>query len=545
MMKNTQKLPENTFSITESQIKERYKFLIDRVADETVRAPLVQFKKILYYSQFLYPANFYAHREILRACFPISEDIAVISQLWYQYLSQNGYLKLTASDSTLIGTDVYLSYSQTVFEWANMSEDFLDLFIYFIMAITSSYEKFCRSHSFSASEFFELIPGYIAQNCNRIPQDISQRSSNLYTTISEKFLEKNYLCALEDFYAKYKLTALNSNQQDNLRDSVRNLTFILICQAEHSEYISNCILHVLKKYMERLGESPNLNAVPNILFPYTKPIIITDFEKDSMNNSISTIAKEKDLCIERIHQTLHPTNSSQHSEEFTITSELVDILSDIKASFFNRLDQILKDGTYDLQSYYAYLTLLIKSGQNHNLLLQSIKAHNEILQKQLCDYCEALKKDVESFFKNIARRNNRTQKQDSIKSPVSDLTHAMKKSTEAAQQKFKSSISPDSKKDLRLPYIMQIPEHGLLNQHSYWHLPTSVSNFPTIAYRLLIDIKPQININELLEDPEIQNIFNRPHPGYIGRKDSPYSPLTFYDVLTFLHCIEQLEHKNN
>ena len=121
----------------------------------------------------------------------------------------------------------------------------------------------------------------------------------------------------------------------------------------------------------------------------------------------------------------------------------------------------------------------------------------------------------------------------------------MKKSTEAAQQKFKSSISPDSKKDLRLPYIMQIPEHGLLNQHSYWHLPTSASNFPTIAYRLLIDIKPPININELLEDPEIQNIFNRPHPGYIGCKDSPYSPLTFYDVLTFLHCIEQLDCKNN
>lgn len=534
-------LPEESFIITEVTIIEQYLFLTERTAKETARKPLKKFEKLLYYSQFLFSNNHYMYRELPQEELHIPEEFAVIIKLWYQYLCQNGYLT-PISATSLIGADTYFSYSQANFQWTNMSKDFLVLFIYFVKAIATSYDDYCNSHCFSASKFFELVPQDI-KNCNQISPDVSQKLIYLYDTISEECLEKKYLCALEDFYTKYSISKLNPQQQNKLRNPVHNLTAILMCQEKgHSVHISNYLLCILKEYIKRLGECPNPDELPNKLFPHYKPIAATNAEINLMNDFISKITSIKDKHIEKIAKVLQIQKSSQYSEDFTVTSQQFANLEKLQQDFFAQLDLLLKKHTYDFQAYYAKLTLEVKCDPNTTLFSQSIEEHKRKLCQQLCKYCDTLKKEEKIFFKNIRRLQNNKQKQDSSKFPFTNLKENMTFILSGMQEKLNDLIS-NKNKYFRLPTIAQAYEPGLLQEFCYWSSLTPISYFPIIAHNLLFDIRPQIDINTLMEDSRIQNICNKSYSSYTGTNTiTSTSQLTAKDVLTFLRCIEDLEH---
>ena len=110
------------------------------------------------------------------------------------------------------------------------------------------------------------------------------------------------------------------------------------------------------------------------------------------------------------------------------------------------------------------------------------------------------------------------------------------------QEKLNDLIS-NKNKYFRLPTIAQAYEPGLLQEFCYWSSLTPISYFPIIAHNLLFDIRPQIDINTLMEDSRIQNICNKSYSSYTGTNTiTSTSQLTAKDILTFLRCIEDLEH---
>lgn len=540
---------ENTKDIitSELQIKECLKELADRTSDTTVQDKMSLFKHLLYFSLFLGSENYYMFNELTPPDYKMDEDFSVILRLWYQYLCEHKYLKLTFPSTAYYYANMSLynlriedcslnGYKQTSFEWTIPPKE-LDLFLYILMAITSSYTHYCKSQYFNAQNFFGLVPGYINKRKEKYPQATSSCESLLtqYNLIADYCLEKKYFCKLNQFYKIFPLKKFTKPQKDTVYSSVRNLTAILMSQKnKHTSYISEYIERILDNYIKNLAtELPKRKKDYSLFFHHYEPHIVFEFELKTMGLFFANIESAKKKCLNAISPIV--PQELFMSKTYRISTEKYSLLDSHIETFINQINLESSSCKQKLgECYYGLTNVAIT--QTSDIFLDAIPIHEIQFNRQIDNYCSKLTQAFTRFKKSVKRHS--TGRPLKEKEPVTlyKLKLDLEDAANAANSKFELSTT-FSKARIQLPPIAQISTDGFLKKFSYWHFPSFKIDLRVLILKLIEDLNINMSANEIFATTQIQD-FSRMVYNNINDK-VPFSAHNMLMLLQIIHDISQ------
>lgn len=542
---------ENTEDIitSELQIKERLKELADRTSDTTVQDKMSLFKHLLYFSLFLGFENYYMFNQLTPPDYKMDGDFSVILRLWYQYLCEHKYLKLTFPSTAYYYANMPLSnlriencslngYKQTSFEWA-IPQNEQDLFLYILMAITSSYTCYRKSPYFNASDFFGLVPSYINKRKKKYPQTASfcERLLKQYNLIADYCLEKNYLCTLNQFYKIFPLKKFTKTQKNTVYSSVRNLTAILMSQKnKHTPYISEYIERILDNYIKNLvAELPKGKKDYSQFFHHYEPHIVFEFELKTMGLFFTNIESAKKKCLNTISQIVPQELFTART--YRISTEKYSLLEKHIETFINQVSLESSSCKQKLKECYCGLANVAIT-QTSDIFLDAIPIHETQFNRQIDNYCSKLTQSFTRFKKSIKRHSTRRPLKETEPVTLYKLKLDLEDATNAANSKFELSTT-SSKARIQLPPIAQFPNDGFLNKLSYWHLPSFKINLRALIFKLIEDLNINMSADEILATTQIQDFSRMVYDNIHDRV-----PFTAHDMLVLLQIIHDISQNS-
>ena len=540
---------ENTEDIitSESQIKERLKELADRTSDTTVQDRMSLFKHLLYFALFLGSENYYMFNELTPPNYKMAEDFSVILRLWYRYLYEHKYLKLTFPPTTYYSSNMSLynlriedcslnGYKQTSFEWTIPQKE-LDLFLYVLMAITSSYTRYCKSQYFNAPDFFELVPGYINKRKKKYPQAASFCENLLaqYDLIADYCLEKNHLCTLHQFYKIFPLKKFTKAQKDTVHSSVHNLTAILMSQKnKHTPYISEYIECILNNYIENLvTELSKCKKDYSLFFHHYEPHIVFEFELKNMRLFFANIEGAKKECLNAIFPIV--PQELFMSRTYRISSEKYTLLENHIETFIKQISLESSSCKQKLRECYYGLTNVAIT-QTSDIFLDAIPIHEIQFNRQIDNYCSKLTQAFTRFKKSVKRHSTGRPLKETEPVTLHKLKLDLEDAASAANLKFKLSTT-FSKAKIQLPPIAQIPNDGFLKKLSYWHFPSFKIDLRILISKLIEDLNITMSIDEIFATTQIQDFSKMVHDNI--NDNIPFTARDMLILLQLIHAISQ------